>query len=430
MMRTMTIRMAASLLMTCAAAMGVAAASAEDAAPSWPCFHGADGSNVSAETGLMREWPEGGPELIQTISGIGEGFSGVAIYDGRIATLGTADDPKGDGVKTTVFCFDMAGEPLWKTDLDYNWDANYPGSRSTPTFHGDKIYVETPFGLVVCMKASDGEVVWWCDLREKYGATTHRWGRAESPIIDRNRVIVGPFTDQIGFVALDAETGEEQMRSEPVPGGVSYTTPLIVKCDSSRILLSMSDAGFVAVDPDTGKFLFDFPKKTMPGACATTPLFRDGQIFISAGYGAGSTMLRVTEENGKPTMEKVGDFQALDNQHGGIVLVGDRVFGSSHRTRGRWFAVDWNTGREIWSADSVGQGSLTSADERLYFVGEDERTRQVALIDATTDEYRECGRLTLPGGGQSKIWAHPVICDGKLYIRHGDFLYIYDVKAK
>ncbi len=416
-----------------AASEGVSSSSSvsgEAAKYDWPVFHGTDGSNVSTETGLLKQWSADGPKLLWQATELGNGFSTVSIHQGRIAILGTTPDEK-----TALFVYDFDGNRLYQQTLDDEWTENFNGSRSTPTWYGDKIYVETPRGLVVCMNAADGSIVWQRDLVKEYSATIHTWGRAESPVVDDGRLIVAPFTEKLSFVGLDLDTGKEVFRGDPVQGIASYTTPQIVTHAGTRMILSMTTYGFVGVNAVTGAKLFDYPKTTDFNILATTPLYHDGQVFISSGYNTSCVMLKITGTGMSDApfgLEKVWESLTIDNQHGGVLRLGERIYGAAHRwgKRPNWYAINWSDGSVVWENPSVGQGALTAADGRLYLVSENEKTRGVALVDADANEYRECGRFALPDNReQVKIWAHPVICCGRLFVRHGGTLYCYELRT-
>ncbi len=390
------------------------------AGPSWPRFHGPQNDNRSTETGLLKKWPAGGPPLFWTARGLGEGYSSVSIAGGLIHTAGNI------GEQTVITALALDGEVVWQQPNGPAWTGEYPGTRSTPTIDGDRLYHQSPLGNLVCMKAATGERLWDLNVLETFASENIRWALAESLLVDGPRVISTPGGPQTCVVALDKMTGQPVWQSESAEGDLTgYCSPSLVEYEGKRLILTMTGRAVVCVDAETGKLYWRFPHKTSYDINVQTPICVDGWVFISSGYRSGSRMLKMEVSGDSLSVEEVWSNKDLDNHHGGVLLLDGFLYGSSHG--GSWVCLDWSTGETRYKERGVGKGSLTYADGMLYTLSE---RHEMGLVPATPEKHEVVSRFELPEGGEGPSWAHPVVCGGRLYLRHGDFLYCYDVRAR
>ena len=386
----------------------------------WPQFHGPNRDNLSIETGLLKRWPEGGPKLLWTASGLGHGFATVAIADGRIYTAGNVGDD------TVVTAMDIDGKVLWRAKNGRAWTGPQPGSRSTPTLDGDRLYHESPHGDVACLDAKTGRPIWGVNVLEKFHSENISWALAESLLIDGDRVICRPGGTEVSFVALDKRTGEVVWTAPSTRDLAGYSSTALAEWKGVRMLLALSSQALISANADTGELLFRFEQKTPFDENIGTPIYHDGHVFICTRT-TGSVMLRLDVDGGRASVEEVWRNTDLDNQHGGVVLLDGYLYGSSHvNSGGKWICLDWKTGRTMYVADGIGpKGSLTYADGLLYVMGE---RGDIGLVKPTPTAHQIVSRFKIPKRGRGPTWAHPVVCDGRLYVRHSDFLYTYDVR--
>lgn len=400
---------------------GLGLSSAGAAVATWPRFHGVRGDNVSPETGLRRAWPEGGPPLVWTAQGLGQGYASVTVANGTIFTAGDI------GSANVITALDLAGVPLWRFENGAFWRDPTPGARGTPVVEGDRIYHENAHGLVVCLDAKTGRKLWGRDLPEEFGGRHSEWGYAESLVLDGDHVICSPG-GATALAALDRVTGQTVWRSPEVGEAAGYATPVLATCQGLRLILTMSQKSLIGVNAVTGDLLWKFehynPRYV---ANCVSPIYHEGHVFISGGYGTGSVLLKIAVSGTKATVAPVWRSPELDNRHGGGVLLDGYLYGAAHEGRkGLWCCLEWATGRLLYAEPGVGEGSLTAAAGMLYILSE---RRQVGLVRAAPSGHQVVSRFTLPAGGSGATWAHPVICAGRLYLRHGDRLYAYDVQA-
>ncbi len=387
-------------------------------APYWPAFQGPRGDNKSSETGLLKQWPDGGPPLLWTAQGIGEGYSSVSLAHGLIYTAGNLDG------NTVVTAFDLDGQVRWQVPAGDAWTRGYPGTRSTPTIDGDRLYYQNPLGEVYCLRAATGERIWNVPVLERFDAPIITWALAESSLIDGNRVISTPGGRQTAVVALDKMTGDIVWQSESAEGDAAgYATPTVAEYRGKRLLFTMTAKAVICVDADTGQLYWRFPHETSHDVNVLKPIFHEGHVFVSTGYGSGSRMLRVLVDGDQVGVEEVWFNSDLDNHHGGVVLIDGYLYGSRHRRD--WACLEWETGRTVYMEPGVGKGSLTYADGMLYTLSE---RGEMGLVPPTPDGHEVVSRFQLPPQGKGMSWAYPVVVGGRLYIRHGDYLYCYDVR--
>lgn len=386
-------------------------------APSWPQFHGPKGINLSTETGLLKQWPEEGPKRLWTAKGMGQGFASVAIANGLIYTDGNVKD------ETAVTALDLDGKIQWQVPNGKAWTGGPAGSRGTPTIDGDRLYLENPHGDVVCLDAKTGKKLWDLNILKKFKSQNITWALSESLLIDGDRLICCPGGQETAVVALDKKSGETVWKSPTSGDLISYATPALAEYKGLRMILTMTGKALIGVNADTGDLLFRHEHHTAYDVNALRPIFHDGQIFISSGYGAGSEMLKVTVDGAKASVEKLWDTKDMDNHHGGVILLDGYLYGSCMGPK--WACLEWKTGKKMYSEKGVGKGSLTYADGMLYTLSENSK---MGLVKATPDGHKVISDFKLPKGGSGPSWAHPVVCGGRLYIRYDDLLHAYDVK--
>jgi outer membrane protein assembly factor BamB len=416
-----------------AVALFVIATSFVARADDWPTFRGASRTGVAPDTDLLESWPADGPKLIWETAGAGRGYASVAIAGERIYTLGDGLSTAGDDKDEYLTCFDRAtGKQLWKMKTGQPWNEGKPdwqGSRSTPTVDGDRVYVITPHGMLLACATADGKEIFRVDLKKQFGGQKgDSWGYSESVTIDGDRLICTPGGEQATMVALDKKTGKP-LWSCPMKGDRGAGHSSIVPCSIGRnkVYIQTTAAGAFAVEAEKGKFLWAYPiDKTT--AVIPTPIVKDDLVFFSAGYKRGGALLRQKSgPGGQVAMEEVyGLKPELANKHGGVVLVGDHIYGCAD-DQPIIFCAALKTGDIVWKERGSGRNSaaVTAADGHLYVRYQD---GTVSLVKADPAGYAEVSSFKIPGSGEQPSWAHPVILDGRLYLREQDKIFCYDIK--
>jgi len=389
--------------------------------PEWYCFHGPDRSNKSAEAGLLGEWPEEGPALLWTITGLGKGYCTVSVAEGDLFTSGS------DLRQTFVFAFDLDGNLIWKKpngnswETDMSWARTYNGARSTPTFSEGIVYHLGELGRLTAFDAKKGDEVWSIELRERFDAEIPEYGYSESVHIEGDRLYCCPAGKKAYMVCLDKYSGRQIWSNTEIPGNVGFSSLIIFDQGGYRQIAGLSSNSVFGVDSKTGRLLWQVDFENSRSNNVTDPIFHDGYVFASTGYGKGSILVRLDAAGDEITPEMVWQTELMDNHHGGVILHDKYLYGAGHNARG-WFCLDFKTGRQMWNAG--GKGSLTYADHMLYCL--DERGI-MSLVRATSEKHEVKSSFEVPDGGQGMHWAHPVVCGGRLYIRHQDKLFAYDI---
>ena len=395
----------------------------------WPQWRGPQRDDVASDKGLLPAWPKGGPPLVWEGKGLGDGYSSVVIDQGRIYTTGDRKDGE------YLICLeDATGKEIWSKRVGDKWSDG--GSRSTPTTDGDSVFALTPNGDLVCLAAADGADFWQKNLAKDFGGKMMSgWGFSESPFIDGDRVICTPGADDAALVALDRSTGETLWKAKiDNCGGSGYSS--IVKSKAGGVdqyvtVLGKS-GGAVGVRAADGKLLWRHAGVAGRVANIPTPIVRGDYVFYTTGYDdGGSALLKIVRRGKELSAEEVYHKAAneLRNHHGGVVLVGDYLYGGHGQNEGFPFCVNFLTGESVWPrkrGPGERSAAVTYADGRLYFRYEN---GLMALIEADPAEYKIVSTFQIPDGS-TPSWAHPVVAGGRLYLRDKDRLLCYDLKGK
>jgi outer membrane protein assembly factor BamB len=392
-------------------------------AADWPTFRGADRTDISPETGLLKQWPSAGPKKVWMNEDAGLGYSGFAIVGGTLYTMGSRD-----AVEFVIAIDTATGKEKWSAEagalLKNGWG---DGPRATPTVDGDKVYALSGKGSLICLNAADGKKLWSAEMVE-LGGKVPGWGYCESPLVEGNLVVVTPGGAQGTLAAFDKVTGKLAWQSAEWTDPAQYASLIAVNHNGARQLIQLTMQSIAGVNAADGKVLWktEFPGKT---AVIPTPVFKDGQVFVAAGYGVGCKSVKVGAGNAVETLYETTD---MVNHHGGVILVGDHLYG--YNDKAGWTCMDFKTGAVKWAdKKGLGKGAIHSADGLLYLL--EERTGTVVLIEANPEGWKEHGRFTLSPQTTNRnpkgmIWTHPVVSGGRLYLRDQELLFCFDVSGK
>lgn len=402
-----------ALLFAAAAVLSVTALQAAD----WPQWQGPDRSRSSRETGLLKEWPAAGPSVVWTASGLGGGYGSMAVAGDRVFVQGAR------GRNSVVIALNRAdGKEVWSKALGPSAaDDRGPGPRGTPTVDGDRLYVLTENGDLSCLK-TDGTAVWQRNILRDFRGRQLQWLISESPLVDGPHVVVSPGGPGAGVVKLDKMTGQTVWAAKELSDQAGYSSLIAADVQGVRVYLTFTSEAGVGVRASDGKVMFTYQKAANYVANVATPIFSNNRVFFASSYGTGGGLLELTAQNGEVRAKEVYFTSNMKNHHGGVVLVDGYLYGFNDSIL---TCLEFATGKMMWRDRSVGKGSVTFADGSLYIQSEN---NMVGLADATPSGYRERGRFRIPDKGLSS-WAHPVISDGRLYVRNQDTVIAYDIKA-
>jgi len=421
------------LVCLCLAAVFVAR-SADMAAPTsdWPQWRGPERNGISRETGLLKQWPTAGPKLLWQVNDIGDGFSTPAVVGTRIYVMSN----RGMENEFVQALSTQDGKPIWTTRVgnvgNPNQNPPYPKARSTPTVDGDSIYALGSDGDLACLETGSGKIRWQKSLRQEFGGKPGEWAYAESPLVDGDVLVATPGGAQATIVALNKKTGALIWKSA-VPDGdpAGYASAIVVQAAGRKQYVQFLSKGIVGVDAKTGEFLWRYKEVAKGPAQAFTPVARDEYVYGGA-LGMGGGLVRLKQNGASVPAEQVYFKRGLPNGFGGAVLVGDYLYGGE--VTDHLLAVEFTTGKVMWTTENIGMASLAYAEGLLYV---HDANGAVALVEATPDAFRERSRFTPPAPPQHKkegdyaerAYAYPVIANGRLYIRDLGSLWAYDIKA-
>jgi len=392
----------------------------------WPQWRGPDRSDVSRETGLLKDWPSEGPKLLWTYEDAGAGFSGPSVVGDRSFSMGA------DAQAEYVFCLDVKnGTKLWSVlvgpRLENNWG---DGPRSTPTVDGNRVYALGGKGNIVCLELANGNKVWEKSLVKDLSGNVPGWGYCESPLVDGDKVVVTPGGGKGAIAALDKKSGDVLWQSKGFTDGAQYSSLVISNAAGIKQYVQMTATSVAGVAADDGRLLWRHECGN-PVAAVPTPIVQDDLVYSMSGYGAGCRLVKVMPKgDGKQKEEEVYANKAISNHHGGVVKVGDYLYGYSDN--GDWMCQEFKTGKVAWKERKLGKGCLTCADDRLYLCSEDDGT--CVLIEPSPDGWKEHGRFKIPQQTKLKrksghIWTHPVVANGRLFLRDQELIFAFDVRA-
>lgn len=391
----------------------------------WPQWRGQNRDDHSGETGLLKDWPADGLKQVWLNKDAGLGYSGYSIVDGTLYTLGARD-----AVEYVIAIDTASGKEKWSAEagplLSNGWG---DGPRSTPTISGGKVYAMNGKGHLSCLNASDGKLVWKTTLEEA-GGKVPGWGYTESPLVDGDLVVCTPGGAQGTVAAFDKNTGKKAWQSTEWTDPAQYSSIIAVDYNGARQLIQLTMQSVGAVNAKDGSLLWKvpFPGKT---AVIPTPIFSDGHVFVCAGYNVGGKLIKIGPGNKAEDMNPEMN-PTLENHHGGVILVDGFLYG--HSNKGGWTCLDFKTGALKWQEPkALGKGAIHYADGHLYLLEESSGT--VALIDASPEGWKEHGRFkldpqTTQRNPKGKIWTHPVVANGKLFLRDQELLFCFDVSGK
>jgi outer membrane protein assembly factor BamB len=419
-----------------ALALALAALTLTAPAADWPQWRGPKRDGISAETGLLKEWPKDGPALVWKSSDVLGGYSTPSVVGDRIYTIGNKDQDE-FGIALGV----KDGKEVWKTRIGAvgkNTGPNYPGSRATPAVDGDHVYCLGSDGDLVCLTAAKGEVVWKKSYRKDFGGAPNKWAYSESPLVDADVLVCTPGGTSATLLALNKKSGEVIWKSPLKKIDKAANASVIAATVGGKKLYvafvgegvdAKGTGGVVGVDAKTGAELWRYTKTSDADANIMTPLFHDDAVFNAASR-VGSALLKLKADGDGVKAEEVYFNPNLRFGSGGVVVVDGHLYGvSGFGPQAQLTCIEFATGKVKWQNKSVGPASIVYADGLLFLRGEE---TEIALAEASPEGYREKGRFKQPdrARGNQKAWQHPVLSNGKMYVRDQNVLLCYDVKGK
>lgn len=389
-------------------------------------WRGIDRTGHYSDHNLLKFWPEGGPQLKLELKEIGNGYSSAVVTGNTIFVTGRKD------TLDVVSAYELNGTKKWETTYGRAWSRTYPETRCTPTIENNRIYLVSGMGQVACVDAVSGKLTWSVDANTDYKGEPHRWGVAESPVVSDRAVFYVTGGEETSVVALDKTNGKLLWKTKSLGGTRAYASSVIIEKGGLSMLLAQTANDLLAVNTENGEILWNFnlvkyhPGQTGIGGNTNTPLYDNNEIFITSGYDHLALMLSLADD-GRSVLLKWTNAD-FDNHIGGVVKVGDNIFGSNWvgNGGGNWMCVDWNSGKTMYETKWFNKGSIIFADGLLYCY--EEKTGNLALVNPNPEKFEVISSFKVDGG-EGPHWAHPSIYNGQLLVRHGESLMVYEIKC-
>jgi len=376
-------------------------------------WRGENRDGIYHETGLLKEWPAGGPELLWFYDNLEAGHGSAAVYNSVVYVAGTED---GNGY---VLALDKLGNQLWKKVYGKEWVENFDGVRTTPAIIDGKIYIMSGYGLVVCMDSKSGKIIWTVDFMNDYDGRNIQWGVTENLLIYDNKVICTPGGVDANIIALNKDSGALIWKCAGKGEKSAYCSPQLINHNNNKIVVTHTASSILGIDAQTGKLLWSYKHPNKYSVQPNTPIYHEGQLYCFSGYGKGGVMLKLSND-GKSVSE-LWSNENLDSRMGGAVLLDGKLYGSGDNRK--WVCLDWNTGDELYSYTEIKKGNIIAAEGLLYWYSE---SGKIALVKPEADKFNIVSSFDVEYGTKQH-WAHLVINDKKLYVRHGDYLMVYSI---
>lgn len=370
------------------------------------------------ESGLLKEWPAEGPELLWNFDELGQGHGSAAVTNNKVYIAGTINEI------TYVFAFNHQSELLWKSEVGKEWVESWPGVRTTPLIKDNKLYLFSGQGLIVCMDANNGNILWKVDVQSEYDGRNIEWGYCENLLIEDEKLFCTVGGIDANVIALNKDTGQLIWKSKGNGEMSAYNSPILIHRGGMKILVTMTQKSIMGINVENGDLLWTHEQTNRFSIHANSPLYNDGKLYCVSGYGRGGVMLQLSKD-GKAIKELWRNV-SLDSEKGGVVLDNGRIYGGANKGT-KWICLDWNTGEELFISDGeITSGNLIMADELLYLYG---TSGEVALVKPNNDHFEMISKFKVPYG-TDQHWAHLVIDNKKLYVRHGSSLMVYSIAKK
>jgi len=382
---------------------------------------------IFPENGLLKKWPAIGPELVLRINGIGKGYSEPVVYKDVIYVTGIKKD-----TMDIISAYDFSGKLLWEKEYGRAWANSFPETRCTPTLQNDMVYLIGGMGTVVCLNSKNGDMVWSQDAHSQFNGEYHKWGVAESVLLTDQAALYVTGGEKASVVAYDKITGSLLWSAKSLGGPRAYASSLLIERNNMQIILAQTAKDLIGINALNGEILWNFnlmqfhKGESGIGGNTNTPLYHDGEIFVTSGYDHPATMFSLSEDGHSVSLKWKND--TMDTHLGGDVLLDGNIYGTNwqNNSKGQWVSLDWKSGKTNWVNNWFTKGSVIAADGLLYCY--EEKGGNVALVQPDTVDFKIISTFKVLEG-EGPYWAHPSIYDGRLYLRHGNVLLVYNIKA-
>ena len=388
----------------------------------WTSWRGENRNGASTEKGLLQNWPKKGPKKLWVSNEAGIGYSGFTVQDGILFSMGAFDK-----TEYLIALNENTGKKLWSVQvgelLTNGWG---DGPRMSPTIEDKMVYALGGKGNLICVDIKTGQKIWHKNLPNDLGGKVPGWGYTESVLIDNGKVICTPGGKEGAIAALDAKSGKTLWRTKNFIDGAQYSSPISVIHNGQAQYIQLVMKNVVGIDPQNGSVLWKTPWAGKV-AVIPTPIYSDGFVYITSGYGVGCKLIEI----GKNAPREIYANKVMKNHHGGVIKIGEHLYGYSEGVG--WTCQDFKTAELVWNEKkALGKGAITYADNRFICQGEGDG--KIILIEASPSGWKTHGEFTInpqtkKRNPKGRVWTHPVVCGGKLFLRDQEYILCYDIKG-
>jgi outer membrane protein assembly factor BamB len=379
-------------------------------------WRGPNRDGIYNETGLMRKWPDDGPKMLWHYDDLGEGHTSAAVTSDGVFISGMKE---GTGI---IYAFNLKGDLKWKKEYGPEWTESHYGVRSTPLVIKDKLYFISSFGNLFCMSTKNGATIWSIDTFKEFGGRNITWGLTENLLYNGDVLYCTPGGSNVAMIAVDRNTGKLIWKSSGNGEKTAYCSPLLISLADKKIIVTRMENSIEGFDAASGKMLWNYDFTTQPFVHPNTPSYMNGYLYCTSGYGLGGVMLRLSPDGTK--VSEVWKNSSLDPKIGGVVVLNGKIYGGGDMHR-QLFCIDWQTGKELYSMNQLAPANIIADEGLLYIYSE---SGNISLVEPQADKFNIISSFNVPMGSGTH-WAHLVINDKKLYVRHGSSLMVYDIAA-
>ncbi len=380
-------------------------------------WRGPNRNGIYPEKDLLKKWPENGPELIWKYNDLGQGYTTVSVTKDKVFTTGTTD------TTSYIFAFNHKGKLLWKKKYGTAWTTNYPGVRSTPLIYAEKGYLVSGSGVLYCFDTENGKTLWSKDLFNDFDGKEIKFGFTENLLIDGDKIFCTPGGKDANIVALNKNTGNIIWKSKGMGEVSAYCSPVMITIKEKKFFITHTKKYILALNPETGELIWSHDMKFKHGIHGNTPTYHDNYLFAMNGWGAGSVMFKLSDHGMK--IEEAWRSKLFDLEHGDIVKIGDNIYGTDYTTK-HFSCVDWKTGNIKKQIKQYAPGTVLSADGMIYCLS---YKGEMVLLKPSKEGFDIVSNFKVEGKKKDHI-AHPVIKDGRLYLRYNNNLWVYNISKK
>lgn len=377
-------------------------------------WRGVNSSGVYNVDKLLGQWPADGPKLLWSFEKLGQGYSSPAFANNKIYVNGMANG------QAVLYVLDLSGNELQQIKYGKEFEASYPGTRSTPAVAGDLAYLLTGQGVLTCLNLKTSKPVWQKDLIAEFGGSNITWGYTESILLDGDKLYCTPGGKKNNVIALNRMNGQTIWSCAGLGEVSAYCSPLLVTLPTRKLLVTHTSHHVLGIDTSSGQLLWNFEHPNQWAVHPNTPIYSDGGLFVFSGYGQGGEKLRLSADGS--SVSKEWDIKSFDSRIGGAVLIDGYLYGSGDSGRS-WQCIDWKTGEQKYASTDFAKGVAIAANNQL--IGYSEKG-ELFMATANPSGLKVLGKTKVTLGSEQH-WAHPVIFKGILYVRHGNALIAYQI---